>query len=316
MRSNYSTRGFAGDRAALWRSVIREVYAHLDLDVLCDQKFSGDLTRTRLGQVEVTDVRADSEMARRTTRHIASFAVDSCIFLLVKSGELRVSQFGRSCVVPAGHYALLNLDEPYEFSHHARVHKIGLKLPQSLLRRRASDLADRCATVHSATSGVARIATDYIASLSEHCGEVAPEQSHLLSRTVCDLVFLTIEANGKAAFADESAVRAAIRRRACAFIEANCASAGLSPASIARGINVSTRYLHQCFESAEYSVMQQVRASRLQQVLADLRDPSLRSVAIRQVAFRNGFQNVCHFNEAFKAQFGVTPRQARAAAGN
>lgn len=41
--------------------MIRDVYAHLEIDVAPGPEFSGQIVRSQLGQIEVTDVRTDSE---------------------------------------------------------------------------------------------------------------------------------------------------------------------------------------------------------------------------------------------------------------
>jgi AraC family transcriptional activator of tynA and feaB len=311
MKTVYSTRGFAGDRSALWRSVIRDVYAHLEIDVAPGPEFSGHITRAQLGQIEITDVRTDSEIAQRKRRHISGSATDAYIYLLVKTGHLCVTQFGRRCMIAPGQYALLDLDEPYEFNHPAPVHKVGLKLPHPLLRRSAGEIASLCAIPHSAASGIARLAADYISGLTDPDVDLSDDQSYLVSRTASDLVFLSLEANTAFAFADESAVRAAIRRRALAYVEANHAKIGLRPETVAAALKVSLRYLHQCFEPAERSVMQQIKKIRLDRAFAALEDPTLRHHPVSQIAIRNGFGNVSHFSDAFRTQFGRTPRDVR-----
>lgn len=311
MKMVYSTRGVSGDRASLWRDVIRKVYAHLEIDVAPSAHFSGELTRARLGQIEITDVRVDSETAHRTRRHISRAATDSLIYLLVKQGQLTVTQFGRTCAIRQGEYALLDLDEPYEFQHAERVQKVGLKLPRELLRRSGAEIALNCAIPHSAASGISRLAADYISGLTAENVEMAGANNHLLSRTASDLVFLSLETNCGAAFADETAVRAAIRRRASNFIEQHFALANLRPEQIAQGIGVSVRYLHQCFEASEFTLMQQLKRARLERAFADLEDVTMRLEPINRIAFRNGFRNVCHFNESFKTHFGLTPRELR-----
>ncbi len=311
MKSVYTTRGFVGDRAALWRDVIRDVYAHLEIDVAPGPEFSGQIVRSQLGQIEITDVRTDSEIARRTRRHIARRATGAYIYLLVKRGQLHVTQFGRACTIGSGQYALLDLDEPYEFNHAERVHKVGLKLPRVMLRRNAGEIAAHCAVPHDANTGIAKLAADYIAGLSDPDVDLASQQSYLLSRTASDLVFMSLEDDAKAAFADEPAVRAAIRCRARAFIDANYQRSDLRPETVASGLKISVRYLHQCFETAELTLMQQLRSTRLERAFADLEDPTLRHQTIGQIAFRNGFVNVSHFSDAFKAQFGRSPRDVR-----
>lgn len=311
MRTVYTTRGFAGDRASLWRGVIRDVYAHLEIDVAPGPEFSGQIVRSQLGRIEITDVRTDSEIARRTRQHIARSMTNAYIYLLVKAGQLHVTQFGRICILGPGQYALLDLDEPYEFYHSAPVHKVGLKLPHPLLRRSAGEIATICARPRSAASGMARLAAEYISGLTGPDVEPSDDQSYLLSRSASDLVFLSIEANSRFAFADESAVRAAIRRRAIAFIEGNFASPDLRPETVASAMKVSLRYLHQCFEAAEQTVMQTIKKVRLDRAFADLEDPTLQHEPVSEIALRNGFRNVSHFSETFRAEFGRTPRDVR-----
>jgi AraC-like DNA-binding protein len=300
----------------LWRNVIRDVYAHLEIDGAPGPKFSGQITRAQFGQIEITDVRTDSEFAHRTRRHISRNAADAYLYLLVKSGHLHVVQFGRDCVIGPGQYALLDLDEPYEFKHAERVHKVGLKLPQPLLRGTPGALAHHCAVPHSAEAGMARLAADYISGLTDPGVNLQDDQSFRLARTVNDLVFLSLDSDTKVGFADETAVRAAIRRRATAFIDAHFARPDLRPETIAGGLKVSLRYLHQCFEQADLSVMQHIKKIRLDRAFADLQDQILRREPINQIAFRNGFTNVSHFNEAFKAQFKRTPREVRSSRSN
>ena len=316
MRTVYSTRGFAGDRASLWRDVIRDVYAHLEIDVASGPNFSGHITRAQFGQIEITDVRTDSEFAHRTRRHISRSAADAYLYLLVKAGHLHVVQFGRHCVIGPGQYALLDLDEPYEFKHVEPVHKVGLKLPQPLMRGTPGSLSVHCAVQHSAGAGMARLAAEYISGLSDPGVALHGDQAYRLSRTVSDLVFLSLDADTDVGFADETAVRAAIRRRATAFIASHFARPDLRPETVATGLKVSLRYLHQCFERADLTVMQQIRKIRLDRAFADLEDQTLRHEPINQIAFRNGFTNVSHFNEAFKAQFSRTPRDVRSARSN
>lgn len=69
MKTVYTTRGFVGDRAALWRGVIRDVYAHLEIDVAPGPQFSGQIVRSQLCQIEITDVRTDSEIAPHPAAH-------------------------------------------------------------------------------------------------------------------------------------------------------------------------------------------------------------------------------------------------------
>ena len=311
-RTVYSSDMLVGNRRTAWRGVISNLYAHLDIDIEPKENFSARICRRIIGETELTEVAADSEHARRTPRHIARALSDSCIYLLVRRGHLSVAQFGRECTIGPGEFTLLHLDHPYLFSHAERVEKIGLKMPTHLLRLREATLAQQCAVPRTATNGIARLAASYVSGL---CGEdLSPDDaaSHSLSRIATDLLCLSYESIDATALPDETAVRAALRRRCEAYLAANCSDGDLDPAGIASAMGISVRYLHQCFEPTGTTVMQTLKEQRLARCFADLSDRRCK-LSIAEIAVRNGFRNVSHFNEAFRAQYGTTPREARVA---
>lgn len=313
MRTEYSTEALVGNREQQWQGVIRDVYANLEIKVAPDSRFSGRICRSVFGQIEATRVMADSEFAHRTKQHISRSAANAYIYLMVNSGRLDVVQFGRTCTVAPGEFTILDLDEPYRFSHAERVDKIGLKLPTGALRCRGSYLAERCAVSRSAQSGMERLAADYFFGLCDSNLSVTEDQAHALSRTACDLFSSLLETGEASPLPDDSAVRAAIRRRSGAFMAAHYSSPDLDPPVIADALGISVRYLHQCFEATNVTVMQVLKETRLAKSHADLEDTAMRHFQIGEIALRHGFRNVSHFNESFKARYGLTPRQVRRA---
>ena len=57
-----------------------------------------------------------------------------------------------------------------------------------------------------------------------------------------------------------------------------------------------------------------IRDRRLERCRADLRDPRLAGLSILEIATRWGFVSPAHFSRTFRAAYGVSPRDARAAA--
>ncbi len=311
-RMIYSTDRLAGNRRAAWQSVIKDVYANLDIDIGPKEQFSATISRRLIGSAELTEVAADTEHARRTSRHISRAASGSYLYLLVRSGRLNVEQLGRECTIGPGEFTLLHLDQPYLFSHAEHVEKIGFKVPTHCLRLREAQLVAHCAHPRSASTGVARLAASYVNGL---CGDdLVPTDvvSHGLARTASDLLCLLFESVEAAPLPDETAVRAALRRRCEAYMAANSSDRELDPARIANAMGVSIRYLHQCFEPSGTTVMEHLKQQRLARCRAELSNSGLNRLPIAEIAARNGFRNVTHFNEAFKAQYGLTPRQVRA----
>jgi AraC family transcriptional regulator, positive regulator of tynA and feaB len=100
------------------------------------------------------------------------------------------------------------------------------------------------------------------------------------------------------------------------YIDAHLSDPDLDPTSISEALGISVRYLHRCFEATNTSVMEYLRLQRLRRCYADLADPRCNRSSISDLALRNGFRNVTHFNDIFKAQYGVPPRVRRAASSS
>jgi AraC-like DNA-binding protein len=311
MRTIYCSATLVGDRRKGWQEVIAEIYAHLDIEISTRADFFGRICRSALGDIEFTEVVTDSEAARRTAKHIAHDQRESYLYLLVRSGNLNVVQFSRDCTIRAGEFTLVHLNSPYLFRHSARVEKVGVKIPGTVLRSRVRQPAQHCAVPRRADKGLARLAASHVNSI---CGEapfISDELAYGVSSATNDLLGLLFESAEPSALPDETAVRAALRRRCIAYIDAHLPDPDLDPTSISEALGISVRYLHRCFEPTDTPVMEYLRLQRLRRCYADLTDPRCIRSSISELALRNGFRNVSHFNDVFKARYGVSPRQVR-----
>jgi AraC-like DNA-binding protein len=105
--------------------------------------------------------------------------------------------------------------------------------------------------------------------------------------------------------------RRALRGRIDVYIEGNLDDPDLDPRAVAAANNVSVRELHRLFEGGR-TVSEVIKARRLERCRRDLLDPALSGVPIYHIARRNGIVHNSYFSRAFKAAYGLTPRQLRA----
>ncbi|MFI5677493.1 helix-turn-helix domain-containing protein [Streptomyces cellulosae] len=82
----------------------------------------------------------------------------------------------------------------------------------------------------------------------------------------------------------------------------------LSPAVLARELNVSVRTLHRAFAAADESVSAYIRRRRLENARLELSSPDVRP-SVSELAAHWRFADSSHFIRAFKKQFGQTPTQ-------
>ncbi|MGW0843495.1 helix-turn-helix domain-containing protein [Streptomyces sp. NPDC002787] len=89
------------------------------------------------------------------------------------------------------------------------------------------------------------------------------------------------------------------------------ADPGLSPEGIAAAHRISRRYLYKLLAARGYTVSGWIREQRLARCRRDLADPALDHLPVGAIGGRWGFADPAHFSHAFKAAYGMSPREAR-----
>ncbi len=102
------------------------------------------------------------------------------------------------------------------------------------------------------------------------------------------------------------------RQRILRFVRENLWDSQLDANSIARGVQLSARHVYDLFsEKNGETLMKWVWKQRLALCRRDLGEPALSSRSISEIAYTWGFSNVSHFSRAFKAAYGMGPREFR-----
>jgi len=83
---------------------------------------------------------------------------------------------------------------------------------------------------------------------------------------------------------------------------------------IALQTGVSTRHLARLFALEDTQPRRFILEKRLQQAHRLLSSEQVRGLDVCEVAYRHGFTSQAHFARAFKARYGQTPSEVRAAA--
>ncbi|MFI1582899.1 helix-turn-helix domain-containing protein [Embleya sp. NPDC020630] len=95
------------------------------------------------------------------------------------------------------------------------------------------------------------------------------------------------------------------------YVNCHLGDPGLSPERIAAAHYVSVRYLHKLFEGEGITLTRWIQRRRLYECRRELGRTGRNTVKVATVAQRWGFANPAHFSRAFRAAFGVSPRDWR-----
>jgi len=107
--------------------------------------------------------------------------------------------------------------------------------------------------------------------------------------------------------ADGAARREQIRQ----YIEAHLRDPQLTPMRVAAALHISTRYLHQVFNTDGETVARYILRRRVEECARALQDEAQVDSSVTDIAFRHGFNDASHFGRVFRAYYGTTPRGYR-----
>jgi len=314
VRVRYTTAQAApAARKRLWTEAVARTYFPLDLAFRSAPDFSGALDVWALGGVSLSRNASDGMLYRRRERHLVQEREESYLITVPERAEIRFAQDGKEVRCQPGAFLVERSHLPYEFSYADPNALWVLKVPSAVLRARVGQ-PERLATLQFDSSrGVGAHFVDMIRLTAARLDEMDDAGRDVIGRHLVDLLALAIEADDRVLAGSAGSVRAAHLRRVEHFIRGNLADLRLGPQMIADGCGISVRYLHQLFQTQERTVSGWIRHQRLLMCDEALRSPGDRR-SITEIAYQWGFGDQAQFSRSYRAHFGRTPSDTRAAA--
>lgn len=167
-----------------------------------------------------------------------------------------------------------------------------------------------CSMQFDASRGSGGLFVDMLELIPRRIDDMSPELRATVGRQLVDLLVLALKDDERTLTTGGSAVRAAHLSRIESFVRGRLGDADLDPEQIARACHISTRYLHELFRDANQTLGSWIRGQRLAACREALADPD-RKETVAEIAYRWGFGDQAQFSRAFKAQFGLPPREYR-----
>jgi AraC-like DNA-binding protein len=162
--------------------------------------------------------------------------------------------------------------------------------------------------------GLGHVFSGLLRATAETLTELTSEQLRPVELAVTEFLLANLAAQASpASVGGAEAARAAHLHRVCQTIETLLADPGLSLEQAAAADGVSPRALQKLFASAGRNFTAYVRDRRLERCRLDLSSPICASLSISEICFRWGFNGSAHFSRAFRARYGVSPRDYRKA---
>ena len=267
---------------------------------------------TQVGAVTVETVWCGGFRLQRTATMVADHSPPRvCLSVKLRGGGL-VAQHGREMPRRAGDIALFCSTGPFEVVTTADSHQHvfwfpfdHLALPRWMVHEVAARWLDPRDPYVQLTSAYFRTLATTAAHLEGSAAETAGQAG-------VDLVRALVVSRLPDAKVTREAADRALGLRVVEYLRAHWADPDISAARIAAEHHISVRHVYNLLAEAQISLGEWVRARRLEACRRELAGQAADRLTIAAVGRRWGFSNATHFGRAFKAAYGMTPREWRA----
>jgi AraC-like DNA-binding protein len=305
------------ERFAFWQDIVARDSAAARISSAHAADFAASARAVDLGVVRLGVWRYPSLELARTPRLIRSSDPEFYQLALPLNGHGVVSQQRRSARLDPSGFAFIDTVRPHG-SRHAPDRAAGpLETLTALVPHRALPLPPRRAAALLAAeipadAGMGALLANFLRRLVAHPEQYAASDAPGLDRITLDLIAGTLARQLEVEGELPVEVRiTGLRARVETWIRQHLADPELNPAAVAEAHHLSVRALHRLFDDADTTVAALIRTARLDRCFRDLADPGLRHLAVHQVAARWGFRDRAHFSRAFRAAYGLSPREHR-----
>jgi AraC family transcriptional regulator, positive regulator of tynA and feaB len=266
-----------------------------------------------LGALTVNEIAWNECAAPRTLPAASADSRLGYVFLLIGDGRITLTQFGRTCTLGSGDIALCDAAAPHSCVVDEDARLVLVHVPEAEIKAHLPSPGRYCSRQMAGDTGLAAAAGAVIHGV---CTQLRAGLPVTIRERVARHLLETISIGYASAFDHggiELTVVGARREMAHRHIEQHLRDPDLSPASIARDLKISARYLRLIFSSGSEheSISAYILRRRLEQCARQMIDPLWRGRTISEIAFAWGFNSAPHFSRRFREQHGESPRQFR-----
>ena len=277
----------------------------------CEENYSGKYVSLNLegGGIGLVDV-SPAIVERGHNEIVQSTEPDSFCLAHVISGDALVQQSGREALGSNGDILVFNHSEPIKIVQKSpgSFGVLTLVIPKSKFVG-VRDVNDLLRNKSIPADHIMRPLLTCLRSLAEQMTLAPPEELAALYDASTVLLPAAARRVASNQFLDERRLAHRYIAQLLRLVDANIEEPRLSAQWVADQVGFSTRHLHRQFALVGITFSGYVMAKRLERVSRSLISEDCRKLAISDIAFRFGFNNLSSFNRAFKKRFGCTPRE-------
>jgi AraC-like DNA-binding protein len=295
------------ERFSFWREVICRNVFNVSVQA-SPKRFSANISARSYGAFRFATCESTAYEIHRTQKDISNESADHYLVWLQLRGHTLLTQrnesieFGCNDIVIADgrrpYHAILFDDDRY------RRQAIAV-LPRSIIEGRTPWLRRRPLHKFAASSVYTDLARRHLIQLT--ADDLTGAETGLLTENLCNLLALLGHTDTPVHHVQPELQLEAVLD----YCRRNLRDPSLSPDHVAAQFGISTRTLDLRFEKMEKTFGRWLLEARLDACSKMLRNPLQAARSISAIAYGCGFNDLSHFNKAFRAQFGMPPGEWR-----
>ena len=307
----------AAERFACWRERMARTICPMDMRTDFTDDFQAEMSMMRLGAAHIWPARVQSMIFHRTHHLIRLSDTDSYHLTLLLDGTVEVGQKERRAVYTPHDMYIVDTSRPFTARNPEFGSLIGLEIPKSAIPLPPEKAARVLNRRISGTEGIGALLAAFLIRIANDAGSYQDSDTPYLETALIDLLSGALAGALDATdhLSPESRNRTLVLR-VRSFIQRRLGDPGLTPETVAAAQHISTAHLHRLFASQDLTCAAWIRRQRLERAYQDLADPAQATIPIHHIAQRWGFTHHATFTRAFRAEYGITPRDHRHQAGD
>lgn len=292
-----------------WRGLLSETHLPWSVAVPGTSVFEATAQRWWIDDLALVECTCGPCSGSRTRREIAATDGEFVVVLINRAGRETVSQCGTDAGMGPGDAVVWDSSKAARFAVHEPLSKRSLLIPRAALDEFGGRVQTTGGVLLDGSRPATRLLTSYLDIVSAALPDLDPVGVTAARNATLELFVGALRAGG--GVAGTSTTRPALRAAMDRYIERHLVDSTITSARLARAHGVSVRTVNRIFNATGQTVGEVVRVRRLARAREDLADTD-RPVA--SIAHRYGFSDASHLSRLFKAHYGASPREYRAAA--
>lgn len=263
-------------------------------------------------EMPVSAVRASPSRYDRNARVIAKAGLENILVQIYEEGDYAFEAEGKERIARAGDIAVFDLTRRSLITSNASSN-ICLIVPRHLLMPLTAGLDHIHGLVLPKGSAQNNLLASHMRLLVTEAPRLGVASAVIMTKATAALTAACIGNSSDARDATKQTVSTAVLREIRRTIEDRLGDDELTPEKLAGEYKLSRSALYRMFEPLG-GVQNYIQQRRLMRIHQEVSDPASFHEGIAVVAQRWGFGNTAVFSRAYRALYGQSPSEARAAA--